>query len=333
MPASNSSWPGAGLRAGLVLLLAAACGTPRTDGIRRANLITGSTGSSWYAIGSAVADRANQILGGHPLNAVPGAGGISNPARLARMPGDLGISFASFLRAAYRGDPPYPAPYPGLRHVATLIENKLHIVVSDRLGGRGLGDIVRQRVGARIGTGPPGSGEEFLLRELLLHYGATYADLRSWGGRIDLLGTGERGDAWRDGQIDVVVFSINDPSPVVAELLTVRSGVMVSVDDDARSALGTKWGALSRSIPSGTYPGQESEVKTLGLAAVLFTTADVQDQVVYAVTRALAENKTYLETVHSGFKHWTPELMPGDGEVPIHEGAMRYYKEKGWIVR
>ena len=333
MPASSSSWPGAGLRAGLVLLLAAACGTPRTDGIRRANLITGSTGSSWYSIGSAVAGRANLILGGHPLNAVPGAGGISNPARLARVPGDLGISFASFLRAAHRGAPPYQTAYPELRHVATLIENKLHIVVSDRLGRQGLADLVKQRVGARIATGPPGSGEEFLLRELLLHYGATYDDLRAWGGRIDLLGTGERGDAWRDGHIDVVVFSINDPSPVVAELLTARAGVMISVDDDARSALGAKWGALSRSIPKGTYPGQEGEVKTLGLAAVLFTTSDMQDRVVYAVARALAENKDYLETVHSGFKHWNPEQMPGDGEVPIHEGAMRYYKEKGWIAQ
>ena len=61
--------------------------------------------------------------------------------------------------------------------------------------------------------------------------------------------------------------------------------------------------------------------------------ADVQDAVVYAVTRALAENKQYFETVHSGFKHWNPEQMPGDGEVPIHEGAMRYYKETGWIAR
>jgi len=331
--ASSSRRFGAGLRAGLVLLAAASCSAPRTDGIRRANLITGSTGSSWYSIGSAVADRANLILGGHPLNAVPGAGGISNPARLARVPGDLGISFASFLRAAHRGDPPYPTAYPELRHVATLIENKLHVVVSDRLGGQGLGEIVKRRIGARIGTGPPGSGEEFLLRELLLHYGATYDDLRAWGGRIDLLGTGERGDAWRDGHIDVVVFSINDPSPVVAELLTVRGGRMVSVDDDARSALGAKWSALSRSIPPGTYPGQESEVKTLGLAAVLFTTLDVQDQVVYAVTRALAENKEYFETVHSGFKLWNPEQMPGGGEVPMHEGALRYYKEKGWIAR
>ncbi len=330
MRVSSSRSLGAGFRAGLVLLVAASCTAPREDGIRRANLITGSTGSSWYSIGSAIADRANIILGGHPLNAVPGAGGVSNPARLARASGDLGISFASFLRAAYRGAPPYPVAYPELRHVATLIENKLHIVVSNRLGGQSLGEIVKGRIGARIGTGPPGSGEEFLLRELLLHYGATYDDLRAWGGRIDLLGTSERGDAWRDGHIDVVVFSINDPSPVIAELLTVRSGVMVSVDDEARAALGTKWSALPRSVPAGTYPSQESEVKTLGLAAVLFTTADVQEKVVYAVTRALAENKEYFETVHSGFKLWDPKQMPGGAEVPIHEGAMRYYKEKGW---
>jgi TRAP transporter TAXI family solute receptor len=317
----------------LALFLAAtACTAPRADGVARANLVTGSTGSSWYSIGSAVADRTNRLLGGHPLNAVPGAGGISNPARLAHMPGDIGISFASFLRAAYRGEPPYRQAYPALRHVATLIENKLHLVMADTLDASDMGDIVRRRIPVRIGTGPPGSGEEFLVRELLAHYGATYDDLRSWGGRIDLLGTGERADAWRDGHVDLIAFSINDPAPVVSELLTVRAGRLVPVEDGARAALGQRWHALPRSIRARTYPGQLDDVATVGLAAVLFTTSDVAEPLVYAVTRAVAENKAYLETVHAGFKSWDPAMMAAS-DVPLHPGAARYYAEKRAAAR
>lgn len=311
----------------LAAAIGVACGGPRADGLPRANLVTGSTGSSWYSIGSAVAERTNRLLGGYLVNAVPGAGGISNPARLGRLPGDLGISFTSFLRAAYRGEPPYRQAYPDLRHVATLIENKLHLVLAGDLGASDLGDVVRRRLPVRIGTGPPGSGEEFLLRELLAHYGATYADIRSWGGRIDLLGTGERVDAWADGHINVIVFSINDPAPVVTELLVARPGRLVSIDDAARAGLGARWQTLSRAIPGGTYPGQQADVHTLAMAAVLFTTADVPEPLVYAVTRAIAENKAYLETVHAGFKVWQPAQMAGSGDVPLHAGALRYYAE------
>ncbi|HET7746359.1 MAG TPA: TAXI family TRAP transporter solute-binding subunit, partial [Vicinamibacteria bacterium] len=315
----------------LVLTLGAGCTSPRADGLPRASLITGSTGSSWYSIGSAVADRTNGLLGGHPLTAVPGAGGISNPARIARAPGDFGISFTSFLRAAYRGDAPYRQAYPELRHVATLIENKLHLVIGEHLGIEDVAELVRRRIPARIGTGPPGSGEEFLLRELMVHHGATYEDLRSWGGRVDLLGTGERADAWRDGHIDVIAFSINDPAPVVAELLTARPGRLAGVDAAAREALSTKWRAIPHSIPADTYPGQQAAVPTLGLAAAIFTTAEMPEAMVYAVTRAIAENKPYLETVHAAFKSWQPARMPQSDDVPLHPGAARYYRERSMV--
>jgi uncharacterized protein len=332
VPGLSSRRIGAGAAALLAAALGAACTGPAGGRVQRTNLITGSTGSSWFTIGSAVAERTNQILGGHPVNAIPGAGGISNPARLARLPGDVGLSFAPVLRAAQRGEAPYTTAYPTLRHVATLIENKLHVIAAERIGVSSVADVVSRRLPVRIGTGPPGSGEEFLLRELLRHYGASYEELRSWGGRIDLLGTSERTDAWMDGHIDVIVFSINDPAPAVTELLTSTDGVLLSLDEAARADLEQRWHVLPRSIPAGAYPKQPAEVRTLGLASVLFTTEDVDADLVYAMTRAVAENKPYLESVHAGFREWTPQRMAQSEGVPVHPGAQRYYAEKGWIA-
>ncbi|MCL4813264.1 MAG: TAXI family TRAP transporter solute-binding subunit [Vicinamibacteraceae bacterium] len=307
-----------------------ACGGAQAHRVQRVNLITGSTGSSWYSIGSAIAERTNALLPGYPVTAVPGAGGVSNPARVARMPGDLGLSFSPFLRAAYRGEPPYPQAYPELRHVATLIENRFHLLMAEGLGSRELGDVLARRAAVRMSTGPPGSGEEFLLRETLAYFGVSYDDIRAWGGRVDLLGTGERADSWRDRHADIVTFSINEPAPVVSELLTTRAGHLWSLPKGAIDHLVARWGIRPAVIDEGVYP-QQGETATVGVPFVVFTTEDVDAEIVYAMTRAIAESREYLETVHAGFRRWTPEMMAEHDELPLHSGAARYYRERGWL--
>ncbi|MBA2556179.1 MAG: TAXI family TRAP transporter solute-binding subunit [Chloroflexi bacterium] len=315
----------------LALLAVASCTHVESDDAPRVNLITGSTGSSWYSIGSAIAERTNLAFEGHPITAVPGAGGISNPARIARAPGDLGLSFLPFLRAAYRGDAPYIEAYPDLRHVATLIENKLHLLVSERLDAADFAEIRDRRLAIRVATGPPGSGEEFLLRAVMAQHGITYDDIRRWGGRIDLLGTGERADAWRDYRADIIAFSINDPAPVVAELLATRGGKLWPVAPEVRHALRETWRVRDLIIPPGTYGDQQEAIETIGLPFVVFTTIDVDSRLIYELTRTMAENKPYFDNVHAGFHVWEPHMMTAHDDVPLHEGAARYYRERGWI--
>jgi len=341
--AGSAAWTGCGesgpcrggssarLVALLVALTAPGCLAADADRIPRTNLITGSTGGSWYAIGSAISERTNLAFPGHPLTAVPGAGGISNPARVARVPGDLGMSFLPFLRAAHRGDPPYRRAYRELRHVATLIENKLHVLVADRLGIGHLEEIATRRLPVRIGAGPPGSGEEFLLREILAFHGISYDDVRKWGGRIDLLGTGERADAWRDYHVDVIVFTINEPAAVITELLLTRPSRLLEVPADVSRALQTQWGTSRATIGGGLYPDHDEAIQTVGMPAVVFATEDVSEELTYALVRALAEGHDYLETVHPAFRQWTPLDMIASAGVPRHDGAARYYREQGWI--
>lgn len=307
-----------------------ACGPTDASRIPRTNMITGGTGSDWYRIGSAISERANASFPGQPLTAVPGAGGISNPARVGQLPGDFGLSFVPFLRAAYVGDAPYRRAFTDLRHVATLLQNRLHLIASDRIGLRSLGDIASRRLRVRIGTGPPGSAEEFLLREALAVHAITYDDIRSWGGRIDLLGSGERTDLYRDAHVDLIAFNAIDPSPMILELLLSHRGEFVPLDAEVREALVERWQVKAVAIEAGRYPGQDVEVPTVGLDFGVFTTADVDEQLVYEVTRGIAENRDYLATVHSGFRTWNASGMPFSGGVPVHPGAIRYYRERGW---
>lgn len=315
---------------GLAFACATACTGADAGRLPRANLITGGTGSDWYRIGSAIAERANAHFPGQPITAVPGAGGISNPARVGRMPGDFGISFLAFLRAATQGAPPYRQAFPELRHVATLLQNKLHLIASPRLQVRSFEDLVARRVGARIGTGPPGSAEEFLLRESIAALGASYEDIRSWGGRIDLLGSGERADLFRDGHIDLIAFHAADPSSTVTELMLSHPGVFLEIGPAVREALGTRWGVQSLTFAPGTYPNLAAEVQTVGLDFGIFTTADVSADLVYRMVAVIESEQPYLRTVHVGFRAWEPRRMTRNGGVETHPGALRYFRERGW---
>ncbi len=317
----------------LVVTLAAgavACGTSDPGRLPRANLITGGTGSDWDRIGSAIAQRANEHFDSQLVTAVPGAGGVSNPARIGRVPGDFGISFLSFLNAARRGDSPYRQAFPELRHVATLLQNKLHLIAVPSLEVASLDEIVSRRLGVRIGTGPPGSAEEFLLRESLAALGASYDDVRAWGGRIDLLGSGERADLFRDGHIDLVAFHSADPSALVTELMVSHPGVFLTIGSPVREALAARWSVLSLTLSAGRYRNLTADVTTVGLDFGIFTTAELSDALVYAVVRSIDENVEYLGNVHVGFRDWDPSRMAHNGGMPTHPGALRYFEEKGW---
>ena len=312
-------------------LAVSSCADTGSAGTPRMNLITGSTGSSWYRIGAAIAERTNQGLDGHPVSAVPGAGGISNPARVGLAPGDFGMAFLPFIRSAYRGAPPYQQAFPDLRHVATLTQNKFHVIVAQESPVAGLEDLRRDRLAVRIGTGPPGSGEEFLLRESLSAYGVSYDDIRDWGGRLDLMGSVERTDQFRDHHIDLIVFNINEPAAIVTQLMLTRPTRFLPISDDVRQELESDWEVRVLDIPANTYPNQAEAVPTVGLVFGIFTTADLGEDIVYHVTRTVAENKRYLDTVHPGFRSWEPRDMIENAGVPTHLGALRYYTERGWI--
>jgi TRAP transporter TAXI family solute receptor len=322
-----------GVVACLVGVLVCGCGAAPEGRLPRANMITGGTGSDWYRIGSAISERTNVHFPGQPVTAVPGAGGISNPARVGRLPGDFAISFVSFLRAAREGVPPYREPYPDLRHVATLLQNKLHVIAAPRLGVTSLEEIVERRLGVRIGTGAPGSAEEFLLRESLAILGVSYEDIRAWGGRVDLLGSGERSDLYRDGHIDLIVFHIADPSSTVTELMVSHPAVFLNIGAKVSDALGARWGVQPLTFEPGRYPNLNHQVKTVGLDFGLFTTADMDEHLVYTMVKVIDESLPYLRTVHIGFREWESQRMVRNGGVPTHPGAQRYFSEKGWAAQ
>ena len=312
------------------LLLAAACAKPATQGGRsapRTNLITGSTGSTWYTLGSAIAEKANLQFVGYPVTAVPGAGGVSNPVRVSMTGTDLGISYGPFLRAAYRGEPPFHHPIPTLRVVAVLILNTLHVIASESLGLQSVRGLQSMSRSVRLGSGPPGSGELFCVTALLDVFGTNLDTWRAQGHLLRLAGTTQRFEDWSDGRLDLAVTFINDPSPQLTELMLTRPGRLLDVPPDIRSELTRRWGFVAIDVPPNTYPNQPYRVQTVGLPSILFAAEGTDESIVYGVTKALYEHQPYLRKIQPAFERWDPRELPTTPGVPFHPGALRYYRE------
>jgi hypothetical protein len=69
----------------------------------------------------------------------------------------------------------------------------------------------------------------------------------------------------------------------------------------------------------------------VGLPIILFTTDKVSESFVYNMTKVIAENKERLKGAHPAFKDWEPKSMVNGLAIQVHPGALKYYKEKGWM--
>tara|TARA_B110001452_G_scaffold86803_1_gene70987 strand:- start:1610 stop:2113 length:504 start_codon:yes stop_codon:yes gene_type:complete len=147
------------------------------------------------------------------------------------------------------------------------------------------------------------------------------------------LTSSEQSKALCDGKIDAYGYTVGVPNAGVsiatdgcdARIINLNSDVEASlVNDNPYYAFAT--------IPAGTYKTSSKDVTTFGVKATFVSSAKVSADVVYELVRAVFENIEDFRKLHPAFANLTHEQMISDGlSAPLHEGAVRYYKEQGWM--
>jgi len=299
----------------------------RIDGVE---FISGSPTGGWFPVASMVAEVVNANYEGQPTSVVPGAGGVGNPLRVGTGQSDIGISYGPFLKLATEGgNDLYSEAFPQLRAIAGMTANALHVVTT---GDTTFESMAMDKPSMAVATGPTGSTEVFALGEVFGAYDITYDDIAEWGGSVQQLNTSGRSDGWSNRQFDLVNFFINPPASQVIQLMSNRpDSRIMSISDEVAQGLIDEWGMLKVTIPAGTYPNQDEDVTTVGMPYVYFATTDLDEDYVYNLTKAIAENKERLVATHASFGKWEPEGMPQGLGIALHPGAERYYRERGWI--
>jgi len=183
--------------------------------------------------------------------------------------------------------------------------------------------------GKRFNVGNPGSGTRSSMEELLAAMGWKLSDFSL----ASELKADEHGPALCDGKVDGFFYGVGHPSANIQDPTTSCGAKLVSLQGPVVDKLVADKPYYAKvTIPAGLYPNNPQATNTYGVLATVVASSKTPADTVYAVTKAVFDNFDEFKKLHPALANLTPQSMVKDGlSAPLHEGAARYYKEKGWI--
>jgi TRAP transporter TAXI family solute receptor len=181
----------------------------------------------------------------------------------------------------------------------------------------------------RVNIGPPGSGARIMYDLLAPALGWTVRDFAV----ASELKAADQTDALCKGRVDAALYLAASPDAGVRATAQACETVLVPLAGREIEALDKETRFLLRAaVPGGIYKGAPREVPSVGFAIVAASTAKVDARVVYEFVKAAFDNLQRLQRVDAVFARLDARRMTGDGlVVPLHDGAAKLYKERGWI--
>jgi len=197
-------------------------------------------------------------------------------------------------------------------------------------------DIVDQKYPFKAGTGAGGS--KLLFTRILEYYGASLAEAEAWGAshQIVIVTTPAGVEALQTGRIDTGLAWSGIPNP---PFMGVNFDLkLLPISDPGLVKMFEQLGYYQSVIPAGTYPFVKEDVPTMAETEFLAASPDLPEDVVYSTLKALFNNKNILTAAHADFaKQMEPEAIAASlaeaekAGLAIHPGALKYYREQGWI--
>ncbi|WP_113911523.1 TAXI family TRAP transporter solute-binding subunit [Roseovarius dicentrarchi] len=289
-------------------------------------IATGGTGGTYYPLGGMLAQLISNTaeIPDTKLSATAETGNasVANSQLLGR--GEIESAFvaADILDAAYKGINQFDGePNENIRAIGALYPETVQLVVRADSGIETFEDLK----GKTISSGSPGSGQWQLLGDLMIAHGMTREDVSE-----DYSSFSQSVDKIKDGNLDASLITAGSPTSSLTDLANGHDIRIVPLTGPAIAKLQETQPYYANAVlAGGTYKGQDNDVETLAVRAIWATHADVSDEVVYAVTKALYENTETLGNVHPKGKEISLDKALESVSVPLHPGAEKYYAEKG----
>jgi TRAP transporter TAXI family solute receptor len=285
---------------------------------------TGGTAGTYYPVGGMVANVISQP-GKISATAQASAGSVANVNAVASGAAESGFSQADVATWAYTATGVWqgrPA-VSGLRLIANLYPESVHIVARKGSGIRSVADLK----GKRVALDEPGSGTLINARSILAAYGLKDADLRA-----EYIKPNQAGDKLKDGALDAFFFTGGAPAGAIAELASGGAGIeLVPIDGPQADAIRKASGFFAPDvIPADTYKGLPA-VRTLSVGAQWVTSDKADANLVYEIVKKLysADGQKAMGAGHAKGKFITKENAVEGAGIPFHPGAERFYKEVG----
>ncbi len=289
---------------------------------------TGGVTGVYYPTGGAICRLVNKDRKQHGIrcSAESTGGSIYNINTIRTGELEFGVAQSDWQYHAYHGTSKFEdqGAFKKLRAVFSVHPEPVTVIASE---GSGIKELTDAK-GKRLNIGNPGSGTRGTWEVIEEALGWSRGDLRL----AAEMKSAETGQAVCDGKIDAYFWLVGHPSALTQESLATCPSRLVHVRGSAIDKLVADNSFYRKAkIPAGMYNNKE-DIDTFGVGATFVSSADVSDEVVYTVVKAVFDNFDDFKKLHPAFGNLTEkEMITESISAPLHPGAVKYYKERGWM--
>ena len=311
-----------------VLAMSLGSGSALAAGQQFVSIGTGGVTGVYYPTGGAICRLVNKNRKEHGIrcSAESTGGSIYNINTIRAGELEFGVAQSDWQYHAYNGSSKFKdqGAFKNLRAVFSVHPEPVTVIASDRSGVMQLTDIK----GKRMNIGNPGSGTRGTWEVIEEALGWKRSDLKL----AAEMKSAETGQAVCDGKIDAYFWLVGHPSALTQESLATCDAHLVDVKGPAIDELvNDNTYYRTATIPAGMY-NNDRDIQTFGVGATFVSSTEVDDKVVYTIVKAVFDNFEDFKKLHPAFANLKESEMIKDGlSAPLHDGAVKYYKERGWM--
>jgi TRAP transporter TAXI family solute receptor len=290
---------------------------------------TGGVTGVYYPVGGAICRLMNQTRRDHGIRcSVESTGGsVYNVNAIRGGDLDFGVVQSDVQYQAYNGEGRFAeqGAQENLRALFSLHPEPFNVLARAEAGIETFDDLE----GKRVNIGNPGSGQRAIMDVLMERKGWTNDTFAL----ASELAPAEQSAALCDNNIDAFVYSVGHPNGSIQEATATCDAVLVDVTGPEVDALVDEFPYYFKAeVPGGLYPGNEEPTQTFGVGATFVSSTDVSEEAVYTLVKSVFDNFEDFKALHPALAVLEPEIMISSGlSAPLHPGAERYYRERGWL--
>jgi len=289
---------------------------------------TGGQTGVYFVVGQSICRLVNRGTAEHNLKCTaPSTGGsIANINAIMAGDMDMGVAQSDWQFHAYNGTSEFEGnKFDKERAVFSVHGEPFTVIARAHSGITTFADLK----GKRVNIGNPGPGQYATMQVVMDALGWTMDDFAL----ASELKPAEQAAALGDNKVDAIIYTVGHPNGSIQEAVSTVDAVLIPVtgpEIDKLIAENAYYAAAT--IPGGMYDGSPDVTNTFGVKATFVTSADVDDEVVYQVVKAVFDDFDRFKRLHPAFENLKEEEMIKDGlSAPLQPGAERYYKERGWM--
>ncbi|MDC2826348.1 TAXI family TRAP transporter solute-binding subunit [Rodentibacter pneumotropicus] len=289
---------------------------------------TGGQTGVYYVVGQSICQLVNRDTAKTQIkcNAPSTGASVANLNAIAANQMEMGIAQSDWQYHAYNGTSSFTGKKNDkLRAVFSIHPEPFTLMARDDSGIQQFDDLK----GKRVNVGDPGSGTRATMNVILAAKGWTDKEFKV----ASELKPAEMASVMCDNNLDAITYNVGHPNGALKEAAASCNVHLVPITGTEIDKLVADNPYYAKAtIPGGLYKGTDNPVDTFGVYATLVTSSDVDADSVYAIVKAVFDNFDRFKRLHPAFAHLKQEDMIKNAlSAPLHEGAVRYYKEKGWL--